>query len=325
MSCVVTKWPDLRHLTGSGAQVAKIWSTPMRKMSRKEEYEWLHDIADKAMPTVRDAFLDAVDKVRGTPKEAELRAAIATGNVDAVMRVLDIDAAMSAALSAKVIPPLEDVFIAAGRAAPEKTIPSQLLGGELGFRFDIVNPKTVEYLRTANLELIREVTDETRLAVRDVVQRAVEQGGAPKVQAREIRQLVGLTRRQATAVQNYEAALIEEGRKPDQIDRMTAKYREKMLNMRATTIARTETLRSSNKGAVAAWRAAADKGLMNAATLRQQWLTTPDDRMCQHCAPVPAMNEGGVPLGGMFKTPIGPVDMPPLHPNCRCVLVLESF
>ncbi len=86
MSCVIAKWPDLRHLTGSGAQVAKIWSTPLRKMSRKEEYEWLHDIADKAMPTVRDAFLDAVDKVRGTAKEAELRAAIATGNVEAVMR-----------------------------------------------------------------------------------------------------------------------------------------------------------------------------------------------------------------------------------------------
>ncbi|WP_431490963.1 hypothetical protein [Paraburkholderia fungorum] len=96
MSCVIAKWPDLRHLAGSGAQVRKIWSTPLRKMSRKEEYEWLHDIADKALPVVRDAFLEAVEQVRGTAKESELRAAIATGNVEAVMRVLDIDAAMSA-------------------------------------------------------------------------------------------------------------------------------------------------------------------------------------------------------------------------------------
>ncbi len=81
------------------------------------------------------------------------------------------------------------------------------------------------------------MTDETRLAVRDVVQRAVERGGAPKVQAREIRQLVGLTRRQATAVDNYQAALKEEDRPPEQVERMTARYRDKMLNMRANNIA----------------------------------------------------------------------------------------
>lgn len=324
MSCVIAKWPDLRHLTGSGARVAKIWSTPMRKMSRKEEYEWLHDIADKAMPTVRDAFLEAVEKVRGTAKEAELRAAIATGNVDAVMRVLQIDATMTAALSSGVLPPLEDVFIAAGRAAPEQTIPSQLLG-DLGFRFDIVNPKTVEAIQSANLELIREVTDETRLAVRDVVQRAIERGGAPKVQAREIRQLVGLTRRQATAVDNYNAALTEEGRPADQIDRMTAKYRDKMLNMRANNIARTSTIDAASAGAQAAWRQAADKGLLNAATLRQGWGITPDDRLCTVCSAIPDMNPDGVPLGGFFATPVGPKKGPTVHPSCRCYPYIMTF
>ncbi|WP_431490964.1 hypothetical protein [Paraburkholderia fungorum] len=216
------------------------------------------------------------------------------------------------------------MFITAGRAAPEKTIPSQLLG-DLGFRFDIVNPKTVEVLRASNLNLIREVTDETRMAVRDVVQRAVERGGAPKDQAREIRQLIGLTPRQAKAVDNYNAALKEEARPTDQIERMTTRYRDKMLNMRANNIARTETTNAATKGQQAAWAQAADKGLLNRVTVRQGWGVTPTDALCEVCAAIPGMNPDGVPLGGFFATPIGPVSGPTVHPQCLCYVFIKDF
>ncbi len=145
------------------------------------------------------------------------------------------------------------------------------------------------------------------------------------MQAREIRQLVGLTRRQAQAVDNYNAALVEEGRKPDQIERMTAKYRDKMLNRRAMNLARTETTNASTAGTQAAWDQAADKGLLNRVTLRQGWGVTPTDALCPICAAIPGMNPDGVPLGGFFATPIGPVSGPTVHPQCLCYVFIKDF
>lgn len=319
--CAPARWPDLRGHTGSRAPVADIWT--LRKSDT--DYAWLHDIADASAPKVRDAFLRAVEQVRGTPKEAALREALASGSVERVLAVLNVKAAMETAVAAQVVPILEDAFIAAGRAAPAATIPSQILGTGVAYRFDIANPETLAFLRSYEMGMIREVTAETQLAVRGIVEEAFKFGGHPRDQAKRIRSLVGLTQRGAIAVRNYEDALREEGRAEDQIARMTERYRQRMLKLRATTIARTETIRASNQGAVAAWRGAAAKGLLSRATFRMQWLVTPDDRTCPNCAPVPGLNDGGVPLGGIFKTPLGNVDAPPLHPNCRCVLVAESF
>jgi len=54
-------------------------------------------------------------------------------------------------------------------------------------------------------------------------------------------------------------------------------------------------------------------------------MVTPDDRLCEYCEAVPDMNPDGVPLGGQFQTPLGPVDGPTLHPQCRCIVYLMSF
>lgn len=321
--CVSRRWPDLRHLGAGAAPVAKIWRSPLAKADT--DYEWLHVIADAAEPKVRDAFLQAVEDVRGTPKEAALREALATGSVDRVMAVLNIQGAMETALAAKVLPVLEDVFIAAGRAAPEATIPSQLLGGAVSYRFDISNPETLAYLRSYSGEMIREISEETRLAVRQVVADAFAYGGHPREQARTIRTLVGLTRRGAKAVASYESALREEQRPEDQIARMVEKYRQKMLKLRATAIARTETINAASAGQRAAWEGAANKGLLNRVTVRIGWGVTDDDALCEICAAIPDMNEEGVRLGGDFATPVGPKKGPTAHPLCRCYLFIMAF
>lgn len=321
--CAPVRWPALKSL-GAGTVIPKVWRSPVAKIDA-DEAEWLLALADKARPKVRDAFLRAVEMVRGTPKESALRAALESGSVEQVMLVLNIQAGMETALQAEMIPVIEDLFIAVGRAAPEATIPSQLRSGSLGYRFDISNPNTLTFLRQHGAQLVTGITDETRLAVRGVVVDAFRFGGHPREQARTIRTMVGLTQRSVKAVANYEAALREENRPDDQIARMVERYRQRQLKLRATTIARTETLRASNAGHLAAWNGAADKGLLNRATFRMQWLVTRDDRLCQFCAPIPGMNEGGIALGGKFKTPKGPVDSPPLHPQCRCSVVAEGF
>lgn len=317
--CVKRRWPDLNHL--SGRKLAKTWRTPLQKASDPGgEYEWLHEIADKASPAVAAAFERAVAKVRGTVKEVELQSALERGDVEAAMRVLDIDGEMTAALKPEVIPPLEDVFIAAGRDAPVRTI-----GAQVAMRFDLTNPNVARFLQTYDFGLIRQVSQETRDAIRRVVTDAVTNGGAPKVQARAIRDHIGLTDRQAQAALNYRDALSIEGRPADQVMRMTEKYRARLLRQRALNIASTETINASAAGTQAAWDQAADSGLLNRATVRQGWGVTGDDRLCVVCAAIPLMNPDGVSLGGYFASPVGPIKRPTAHPGCRCYLYLRAF
>jgi len=96
------------------------------------------------------------------------------------------------------------------------------------------------------------------------------------------------------------------------------RYQQRLLNWRADTIARTESMMASNQGQQALWGQARDSGLLSAQYTRRKWLNTGDSRLCQLCAPVPAMNPEGVELDKPFRTPKGEVLSPPLHPSCRC-------
>lgn len=318
MTCPYSTPHDLGRLHSWHPQ--KTWRSPVEKADgpSDSQYKWLHEIADAAVPRVRRAFLDAIERIKGKIAEAELRAAIESGSVDQVLEVLGLDKSISEALSAKMVPPLEDTFLATGRAAVARR-------GELTMRFDISNPAAVRFLQAYDFGLIRQVTDETRAAVRNVVTDAFRYGGHPREQARQIREFIGLTERQTQAVINYRNALVEEERPIDQVERMTAAYRTRMLRLRGENIARTETLRASNAAQNAAWVQATDDGLLDRGAVRRQWLVTPDDRLCPYCAVVPLMNVGGVALGGFFQTPLGAVPYPPLHPQCRCITVLSEF
>lgn len=333
-------------------RMRKTWRTPFEKAGGDPdaEYQWLHDIADAAAADIRAAFLKAIDAIRGSVKEEELRAALETKNVDKVLAVLNLDQQMQDALRVDLIPKLEDTMIQAGRTAPIASMPK---GAELRLRFDLTNPNTARFLQQYEFTLVREVTDDTRSALRDVVRDAMQFGGHPYEQARTIKEMIGLTDKQAQAVANFRGYLMSGDRtalqrehrdrrfdrildralgenpskelSEDQIDKMVTRYRDNMLQARAETIARTETINSAQAGQQLAWGQAADKGLLSRTNLRQGWLVTPDDRLCLICALIPEMNPHGVPLGGYFQTPVGPVQRPTVHPQCRCSLYLMAF
>src|SRR5574340_724298 len=109
----------------------------------------------------------------------------------------------------------------------------------------------------------------------------------------------------------------------EQIDAMVGRYFDRALNYRAKMIARTETLRASNAGAQELWRQAREQGLLRAENTRRVWIVTDDERLCPNCEEVPDMNEGGVGLDEDFDTPLGPIQVPPLHPHCRCTVALK--
>ena len=89
---------------------------------------------------------------------------------------------------------------------------------------------------------------------------------------------------------------------------------------RADVIARTETMTASNQGQLEAWNQATDAGLLTGDE-QKEWIVTPDDRLCPYCEPLDGQQ---VPLNGVFKSDLGDVDAPPLHPRCRCTIGLVA-
>jgi hypothetical protein len=189
------------------------------------------------------------------------------------------------------------------------------------FRFDMTNPLATQAAREQAARLVTAVTDETRSAIRAVVARSFEEGIPPRDAARLIRPLIGLTERQATAVASHRRDLIESGSSRRAANASAKAYAEKLRGKRALLIARTETIAASTNGQLAAWDAAVKAGLLSSRS-RKVWITADDDRRCRFCAAMDGKTAlvGGAFQGGRFGVTQGP----PLHPNCRCAVGIES-
>lgn len=294
-------------------------NTAVAKVSDRTAYRALHEIADRFEPRVRRAFLDAVERLRGSVTIKQIQEAIERGNVDRVIELLGWDEfrsgmrAMTEALRAAII----------GSA--------QVSGGQLigvvgrDLLFDLLNPSSVSFIRQYEFNLIRELEAETRDAIRQIILDAFEEGGHPYQQARDIRMLIGLTERQSNAVSNYWDNLLSTGMSASRAEEMAMRYFGRLLNHRAKTIARTETIRAAGMGREALWRQAVEEGLLDPYATRRSWLITPDDRLCPICQAIPEMNPGGVKLFEPFQTLNGPEMQEPAHPNCRCSVVLTTI
>ena len=160
-------------------------------------------------------------------------------------------------------------------AAPKKE--------DIEFEFDVTNPEAVDWVKKHAADTVKNVSQTTREAIRDLVEDAFEEQFDVDDLAEKIEELIG------------------------DADR-------------AETIARTETLRASNEGQSQLWDQAKDAGLLTGDE-QQEWIVTPDDRLCPICEP---MDGETVPLNGKFRLNTGEdVDSPPAHPNCRCTVALS--
>lgn len=171
-------------------------------------------------------------------------------------------------------------------------------------RFDLVNSRAVSAIKQAQLRLIRSITEEQRLVIRDILTRGVTAGINPREVAREIRGSIGLTRYQQGVVQSYRELLergsaqaltrelrdarfdgtvrraLREGRPLPraEIDRMVDRYRERWVNYRAETIARTEGLRAASEGVQEGFIQAVEEGTLAPDDIKRTWLTRHDGR-----------------------------------------------
>lgn len=178
-------------------------------------------------------------------------------------------------------------------------------------------PETAQWIDQHVGVLIRDVSQTTMLTVRQTLQDGWREGLHPRVLARQIRGMTGLTSRQAGAIEKQAVKWAAEGMRAAPLQKAVRQLQERALRQRAETIARTETLAYSNHGAWESLRQYALRGLVDESRVRRYWLLTPG--ACDLCVSLASNYPDGVGL----HEPFGDVLHPPLHPNCRCAVTVS--
>lgn len=255
-------------------------------------------LADKAEGKAARAFLQATERQRAAIHSAD-DASQSTANLTPLVRHVDAVYWASGQMVARQL---------TTALSPEKAVRKP----KVDLTFDTSNPKAVAWAKKNGARLVRETTAETKAAIRRIIADALDEGGPPKVIAKAIRSLVGLTRKQVEAVIKRRADLREEGRAADQVARMAEKYAAQLLKRRAELIARTELSKAANGGQQQLWLDAQEKGLLPPDAERE-WIAT--DGACDICGPLDGETAG---LDEPWESEDGPIDGPPAHPACRC-------
>lgn len=264
-------------------------------------------LADRYLPRFRNIIRAAIRMGQNVSLE-QLEAALRMRSVDAVQQAIPWEGAEQA-MGVTLPNAITDLAAASARTA------ERLLPGSLTATFDLTNPLSVVTARDHGAELVTQISEETQRAIRNIIARAIQEGHPPRTAAREIRGTIGLNERQEAAI-----AKMQEG---GASDRTLTVARGRMIRERAEMIAHTETLWSANEGQRMLWRQMAESRLIEPGTAKQEWICTPDDKLCELCAPLDGKTWA---IGTQIQTAIGLVDGPILHPRCRCTaaLVVDS-
>lgn len=313
----------------------------------RAEVERLLNLETQLRPKIRQAFLDAVDRLQGQVDVERIAELLRDGRVQEAMATVDA-VNVSAGFA-----PLTSAITGATILAANRTADSL---GALDVTFGITNPRTIDFLRTYEMGLIRNMTADSLASVRTAITLGVNAGRNPLDIARDVREFIGLTPRQTQAVENYRSALEagssdaldralrdrrfdptvaraisgEADLSADQIDTMVGRYQQRYLRYRSETIARTESMRAVNAGNDQLWRQTVDNGQVQADEITRTWVVT-DDNLLRHAHRlIPEMNPDGVGLHEPFDSILGPI-MRPGDPNasaentinCRCTVIFR--
>lgn len=293
--------------------------------SEEDFYTLVHRIADRMEPRLRRAFLRAVREVRTTVNLAALEDALRAADISRILDVLPLDDLKAVLGNAEALPKLlRQTVAAAGEAAAREV--GDLVG--VALRFDLTNSAATIWAREHAATLVRQIDQETRQAIRDLVAQAFEQQITVPDLARMIRSHIGLRSDQVGTVLRFRERLVAGGRNAAEIARRVDRYADSLLRRRALTIARTETIEASSRGQQALWDQAVQDGVLEATAWRKIPIVTPDDRLdAKICEPMPYLAENqNVPIDGLLTTGDGrQKEGPTYHPNCRCAVGLERI
>ena len=190
----------------------------------------------------------------------------------------------------------------------------------LSASFTVENPYSRVYIRERSSRLIVQITNETREAVKDILDIAIRNGVPPKELAPRIGNTVGLFSRWARAVDNRLGNLLQAGVPFNEAKEEAAKYANKLKRRRGENIARTEIVNASNQGTMDSWSIAQDNQWIPSNT-QKRWISGfGSARTCKFCS---ALHGSTVGVNESFPDAgLGAVMRPPYHPSCRCTMGL---
>ncbi len=245
-------------------------------------------------PAIRRAFERGVAQIRDAASLAKIRDAIASGDIEQVLRIVDIDPAAFNEFRAALLKVYGDSGIA--------TIQGQTWfypdGTRAVVRWNSLSPRAEDFARQIGTGLITNITDDMATAVRNAVadgyafgrsynRIALDIVGRIGDNGRRSGGIIGLSAPQEQWVRNMRRYLevwpdwpsiqrmtrrdkrfdkiireaYEQG-KPltqAQIDKIIGRYADRLLERRGLTIARTETRKAAEEGKYDAWKQGLEK------------------------------------------------------------------
>ncbi len=183
-----------------------------------------------------------------------------------------------------------------------------------------INPFSIAYVREQSVKKVREISDQQRGLLREILVESFEEGQSSAAIVKDIEVTVGLLSRERQWVANRRQLLIDEGANAAAADKGSARYAAQLLTKRGKRIARTETIDAYSQGLADSWQLAREEGLITANTMKQWVELTDSARTCEICR---GLARQAVPIDQPFMSDVlGAVDRPPAHPHCRCTSVL---
>ena len=359
---------DTPPATGNRA-AAEFVDTP----APEEGWQAVHDAADATIGLVDAAIQDVFDEQQAALSMSAVETALAAGDASAAQRAFDQAAPVSPEGHVAITEALRAALAAGGQNATDAAnrnggftvatradralralaspwwVPvPRAMADEFHMVFDAQHPEVIAWAEEHGTGMVLALESTTNAALNASFAEMIGNGMTVQQQAREIRDAIGLTARQETAVGNLrlELANAKPGTtitrfQPDAnkalrsvpgfrarvpiggptdawVNKQITKYRSMQTNWRARQLARDATMRSASEGQRLMWMQARAKGLLTELAVRFR-ITTPDDRLCQECESVDGeeakLDEPYDSTGDMN---------PQVHSMCRCSEAVDT-
>jgi len=249
-------------------------------------------LATKTEAAIYAALVDVWQAVKTSYSLADIEQIYLTNGIGGIMAILDN---LDAQVANRLTPVLQSAMVESGRIViqilPAAAITTRAWLPALSLA---ASQTAMQY----ELNLIRQISDTTRTAVRQSVVEAVATGKPPAAIARQFRSSIGITDSQQVWVSNYRRALESGDKKAldyelrdkrydasvragklsqDKIDTLVQRYEEKLIVYRSKVIARTESLRAVEIAQFESVSQGMADGHIDP-ELEKGWVTTKDGR-----------------------------------------------
>ena len=310
------------------------------------EQQFLDALA-KFAPSIRQAFIDAIQDVTDNVVLAQVVEALERGDADGAWRALGVQQSVFNRIIAQMSIAFEQGALIVASALPKYL--TDRSGIKSVFRFNIRDRRAEQWLQNESSTLITAIEDDMRTAVRDAATQGLIEGRNPRNTALDIvgrinpvtghREggLVGLTQQQQMWARNtrqklltldesyFKLALrdkrfdgtvrkaIEEGRglPTATIDKLVDRYRDNALRARGEMIGRSETLAALNRSEYEATMQALERSELPLAAATKAWDDAGDRRVRPSHSALAEI--GPIPIDQPFVSPVTGARM--MHPG----------